>query len=43
MTITRDVVRDLWPLYAANEASPDTRAVVDEFLRNDPELRVRIR
>ncbi len=39
MTITRDVVRDLWPLYAADEASPDTRAVVDEFLRNDPELR----
>lgn len=39
MTITRDVVRDLWPLYAANEASTDTRALVDEFLRNDPELR----
>ena len=43
MKITRDVVRDLWPLYAANEASPDTRILVEEFLRGDPELEEQLR
>jgi anti-sigma factor RsiW len=38
MTITRDVVTDLWPVYEAGEASRDTRAVVEEFLAGDPEL-----
>jgi hypothetical protein len=38
MKITRDVVSDLWPLYESGEASPDTRAVVDEFLGGDPEF-----
>jgi anti-sigma factor RsiW len=38
MKATRDVVRDLLPLYAAGEASPDSRALVEEFLRDDPEL-----
>jgi hypothetical protein len=36
MTVTRDVVSDLWPLYASGEASSDTRAVVDAFLASDP-------
>ncbi len=35
MNITRDVITDLWPLYADGAASPDTRALVDEFLRSD--------
>jgi hypothetical protein len=43
MKITRDVVRDLWPLYAANEVTPDTRALVEEFLRGDPELEAQLR
>jgi hypothetical protein len=38
MNITRDVITDLWPLYAAGEASADTRALVEEFIRQDPEF-----
>ena len=38
MKVTRDVVRDLLPLYAAGEASADSRALVEEFLQQDPEL-----
>jgi len=36
--VTRDVITDLWPLYVAGEASPDTRALVAAFLREDPQL-----
>ena len=36
MTVTRDVVSDLWPLYASGEASADTRAIVEAFLATDP-------
>ena len=36
LNVTRDVVADLWPVYEAGEASADTRALVDEFLANDP-------
>lgn len=38
MGITRDVVHDLLPIYVANEASADTRALVEEYLKTDPEL-----
>jgi hypothetical protein len=38
MKITRNVISDLWPVYAANEASADTRALVDDFLSSDPEF-----
>jgi hypothetical protein len=38
MNISRDVITDLWPLYAAGEASPDTQALIEEFLRQDPEF-----
>ena len=38
MKVTRDVVSDLWPLYAAGEASADTRALVDDFLAGDEEF-----
>ena len=37
MNITRNVITDLWAPYADGTASPDTRALVDEFLRQDPE------
>jgi hypothetical protein len=43
MKVTRDVVLDLLPLYLAGEASPDTRALVEEFLRQDPDLERRVR
>ena len=38
MKITRDVVKDLLTVCSAGEASSDTRALVEEWLRSDPEL-----
>jgi hypothetical protein len=38
MNVTRDVITDLWPVYAAGEASADTRALIEDFLRQDPEF-----
>jgi hypothetical protein len=38
MTVTRDVVLDLLPLYFAGEVSADTRTLVEEFLRTDPDF-----
>lgn len=38
MKVTRNVVLDLLPLYLADEASSDTRALVEHFLESDPEL-----
>ncbi len=38
MKVTRDVVKDLLTVYLAGEASGDTRALVEEWLRGDPEL-----
>ena len=39
MHVTRDVIYDLLPVYAAGEASPDTKRIVDDFLREDIGLR----
>ena len=36
--ITRQVILDLLPIYLANEASADTRALVEQYLETDPEL-----
>ena len=41
MKITDAVIQDLLPLYLANEASPDTRSLVDEYLRTHPEMAAR--
>ncbi len=38
MNVTRNVVNDLLPLYEAGEASEDSRALVEEFLRDNPEV-----
>ena len=38
MTVTRDVILDLLPLYFAGQVSADTKALVDEFLRTDPDF-----
>lgn len=43
MKPTRDVVVDLWPLYASGEASPDTRALVEAFIGEDREFGDRLR
>lgn len=38
MNVTRDVVKDLLTVYLSGDASRDTRALVEEWLRTDPEL-----
>ena len=38
MNVTQNVIQDLLPAYVAGEASADTVALVEEFLRGDPEL-----
>ena len=38
MTITRDVILDLLPLYFAGQTSADTRRLVEEFLKTDPDF-----
>ena len=38
MKVTHDVIHDLLPVYVAGEASADTVALVEEFLRSDPDL-----
>jgi predicted anti-sigma-YlaC factor YlaD len=43
MNVTREVILDLLPVYLAGEASPATRALVEEYLKQDPELAERIR
>ena len=36
MNVTKDIINDLIPLYAANECSADTRALVEEYLQQNP-------
>jgi hypothetical protein len=43
MNVTREVILDLLPLYLADEASPATRALIEEYLKGDPELALRVR
>ena len=43
MKITRDVILDLLPLYLAEEASADTRALVETYLETDPELASKVK
>lgn len=43
MNITREVIVDLLPIYMAGDASPATKALVEEYLKEDPELSQRIR
>ena len=38
MNVTRDVIYDLLPGYFSGDLSPDTKALVEEFLRQDPEF-----
>ena len=38
MTVTRDVILDLLPLYFAGHVSADTKQLVDEFLTQDPDF-----
>lgn len=38
MKITHDVIKDLLTVYLAGEATADTRALIEDWLRTDPEL-----
>lgn len=38
MTVSRNVIIDLLPLYTADEVSDDTRQLVDAHLATDPQL-----
>jgi len=38
MTVSREVIMDLLPLYLSDEASPDTRMLVEEHLESDTDL-----
>ena len=42
MNISKNVIRDLLPIYAAGEASEDTRVLVAEACAEDPELRAEV-
>jgi len=43
MNVTRKVIVDLWPVYASGDASDDTQALVEAFLRDDPGLAAELR
>ena len=43
MNVTREVILDLLPVYLAGEASPATRALIEEYMEQDKELAERIR
>ena len=43
MTVSRDVILDLLPVYLAGEGSPATRELVEAFLKEDPELAQHVR
>src|ERR1700724_1542344 len=38
MNVTKDVMQDLVVVYLSGEASADTRALVEEYLAQDPEM-----
>jgi hypothetical protein len=43
MNVTREVILDLLPVYLSGEASVGTRTLIEEFLKQDPELAKKIR
>jgi hypothetical protein len=43
MEVNREIVIDLWPGYVAGTLSPGTRALLETYLAQDPELARRLR
>ena len=43
MNVTQEVIVDLLPVYLSGEASPATRTLVEEFLKQDAEFAQRVR
>ena len=37
MTITKDIIADLFPLYLEKECSSDTKALVEEYFQQNPQ------
>jgi len=37
--VSRDVISDLWPLYKAGEASPDSSRLIEAFLADNPDFK----
>ena len=38
MNVTREVVTDLLPIYFSGEASGDTKVLVEDYFRQDPDF-----
>lgn len=38
MKITQNVIMDLLPIYFSGEATPDTKDLIEDFLRENPEV-----
>jgi hypothetical protein len=38
MNVTREVVTDLLPIYFSDEASADTKVLVEQYFRQDPDF-----
>jgi hypothetical protein len=38
MSVTREVITDLLPVYFGGEASEDTRRLIEDYFRQDPEF-----
>ncbi|HEX4807356.1 MAG TPA: hypothetical protein VH325_00410 [Bryobacteraceae bacterium] len=43
MNISKEVIKDLLPLYVSGEASDETRELVQHYIETDPELEVMLR
>ena len=43
MNVTLEIILDLLPAYLSGEASPATRSLVEDYMKQDPELARRIR
>lgn len=43
MQITKEVINDLFPLYMANECSADSRTLVEQYLRQNPNDETQLR
>ena len=43
MTITRDVINDLLPLYFSKECSKDSQILVEDYLKSNPDLEKEIK
>ena len=37
MNVTKEVITDLFPLFVANECSQDSRALVEQYLQENPD------